>query len=425
MSFNGRTVVSKTTNEGSIPSTRAYLIIHNSSKLKVSVFDKIRIVYYTQLMKIKRLLEQKLPSLIQPGKVLVVYGPRRVGKTTLVKDFLKEYQGPYRFMNGEELSSQELLSQQNSAQLGQLISAVSLLVIDEAQRVPNIGLNLKILIDSFPHISIVATGSASLDIASKVEESLTGRKKTILLYPISFNELIQTYGAVDVKKQLNRWLIWGSYPETISIKSEEERSRYLDELAGSYLYKDILELDGVRHANKIVGLLRLLAFQIGNEVSLTELAGNLALNRKTVERYLDLLEKSFVIFRLGGFSRNLRKEIIKNSRYYFYDNGVRNSLIQNFSQLSLRNDVGQLWENYLMIERLKYLDYSEQRVNRYFWRTYDKKEIDLIEESGGVLHGYEFKLQGEVKRSTQIEFENAYNGRVRSINQKNFENFLT
>ena len=425
MSFNGRTVVSKTTNEGSIPSTRAYLIIHNSSKLKVSVFDKIRIVYYTQLMKIKRLLEQKLPSLIQPGKVLVVYGPRRVGKTTLVKDFLKEYQGPYRFMNGEELSSQELLSQQNSAQLGQLISAVSLLVIDEAQRVPNIGLNLKILIDSFPHISIVATGSASLDIASKVEESLTGRKKTILLYPISFNELIQTYGAVDVKKQLNRWLIWGSYPETISIKSEEERSRYLDELAGSYLYKDILELDGVRHANKIVGLLRLLAFQIGNEVSLTELAGNLALNRKTVERYLDLLEKSFVIFRVGGFSRNLRKEIIKNSRYYFYDNGVRNSLIQNFSQLSLRNDVGQLWENYLMIERLKYLDYSEQRVNRYFWRTYDKKEIDLIEESGGVLHGYEFKLQGEVKRSTQIEFENAYNGRVRSINQKNFENFLT
>ena len=425
MSFNGRTVVSKTTNEGSIPSTRAYLIIHNSSKLKVSVFDKIRIVYYTQLMKIKRLLEQKLPSLIQPGKVLVVYGPRRVGKTTLVKDFLKEYQGPYRFMNGEELSSQELLSQQNSAQLGQLISAVSLLVIDEAQRVPNIGLNLKILIDSFPHISIVATGSASLDIASKVEESLTGRKKTILLYPISFNELIQTYGAVDVKKQLNRWLIWGSYPETISIKSEEERSRYLDELAGSYLYKDILELDGVRHANKIVGILRLLAFQIGNEVSLTELAGNLALNRKTVERYLDLLEKSFVIFRVGGFSRNLRKEIIKNSRYYFYDNGVRNSLIQNFSQLSLRNDVGQLWENYLMIERLKYLDYSEQRVNRYFWRTYDKKEIDLIEESGGVLHGYEFKLQGEVKRSTQIEFENAYNGRVRSINQKNFENFLT
>ena len=355
----------------------------------------------------------------------MVYGPRRVGKTTLVKDFLKEYQGPYRFMNGEELSSQELLSQQNSAQLGQLISAVSLLVIDEAQRVPNIGLNLKILIDSFPHISIVATGSASLDIASKVEESLTGRKKTILLYPISFNELIQTYGAVDVKKQLNRWLIWGSYPETISIKSEEERSRYLDELAGSYLYKDILELDGVRHANKIVGLLRLLAFQIGNEVSLTELAGNLALNRKTVERYLDLLEKSFVIFRLGGFSRNLRKEIIKNSRYYFYDNGVRNSLIQNFSQLSLRNDVGQLWENYLMIERLKYLDYSEQRVNRYFWRTYDKKEIDLIEESGGVLHGYEFKLQGEVKRSTQIEFENAYNGRIRSINQKNFENFLT
>ena len=195
-------------------------------------------------MKIKRLLEQKLPSLIQPGKVLVVYGPRRVGKTTLVKDFLKEYQGPYRFMNGEELSSQELLSQQNSAQLGQLISAVSLLVIDEAQRVPNIGLNLKILIDSFPHISIVATGSASLDIASKVEESLTGRKKPILLYPISFNELIQTYGAVDVKKQLNRWLIWGSYPETISIKSEEERSRYLDELAGSYLYKDILSVFG-------------------------------------------------------------------------------------------------------------------------------------------------------------------------------------
>ena len=376
-------------------------------------------------MKIQRLLEGQIHSLIQPGKVLVLYGPRRVGKTTLINDFLKTYEGLYLFMNGEELGNQELLSQQNSAQLGQLITGTSLLVIDEAQRVPNIGLNLKIIIDSFPHISIIATGSASFDLAAQIGEPLTGRKKTVLLYPVSFNELIQTYGAVDAKQQLERWLIWGGYPETILLEAEHERSRYLDELAGSYLYKDILELDSIRHAKKIVDLLRLIAFQIGNEVSLTELASKLALNRKTVERYLDLLEKSFVIFRVGGFSRNLRKEIIKNARYYFYDNGVRNSLIQNFNRLTLRNDIGQLWENYLMVERMKHLAYNGQRVNRYFWRTYDQKEIDLIEESGGALHGYEFKWQGEVKASTKKEFESVYNGRVRSINQANFESFLT
>ena len=195
-------------------------------------------------MKIQRLLEGQIHSLIQPGKVLVLYGPRRVGKTTLINDFLKTYEGLYRFMNGEELSNQELLSQQNSAQLGQLITGTSLLVIDEAQRVPNIGLNLKIIIDSFPHISIIATGSASFDLAAQIGEPLTGRKKTVLLYPVSFNELIQTYGAVDAKQQLERWLIWGGYPETILLEAEHERSRYLDELAGSYLYKDILELEG-------------------------------------------------------------------------------------------------------------------------------------------------------------------------------------
>lgn len=377
-------------------------------------------------MKIHRLLLPQLEERVRSGQVAVVYGPRRVGKTTLVKEYLDSYQGKYLFLNADELASREALESQDVKKLGELVSGLDLLVIDEAQRVREIGLNLKIIVDAYPQLSVIATGSASFDLANKINEPLTGRKSTLTLFPISFEELVSELGAFEAKKQLERWIVWGGYPNSVVINSIQDREHFLSELVGSYLYKDVLELDDVKRADKIVDLLRLIAFQIGQEVSLAELASNVALNRETVVRYLDLLEKVFVIFRVGGFSRNLRKEVVKNHRYYFYDNGVRNSLIQNFNALNLRDDIGQLWENYLVSERMKANHYHNRLVNSYFWRTYDQKEIDLVEEAGGQLLGFEFKWkQGKLNSSTVKEFTTTYpNASVRSITSEDFDSFL-
>lgn len=368
----------------------------------------------------------QLKDALIPGKVLVLYGPRQVGKTTLARDLLASMPLRSRFVNADELLYREALASQNRQRLGEILGDAELLVIDEAQRVPDIGLNLKILIDSYPQALILATGSASFDLANKISEPLTGRKLTFNLYPVSYYEMRQAWGALETRAQLERWMVWGGYPEIVTTDDPMARQRLLGELVGSYLYRDILELEGVRRADKIVDLLRLLAFQIGQEVSVAELATSLALNRQTVERYLDLLEKAFVIFRVTGFSRNLRKEVTKNPRYYFYDNGVRNSLIQNFNKLALRNDAGQLWENYLVVERRKANQFSGRLVNTYFWRTYDQKEIDCIEEYGGQLYGYEFKWQSkEIRRATRREFLAAYpNSNLMTVDQENFEEFL-
>jgi uncharacterized protein len=378
-------------------------------------------------MKIERFLLSILPQSLLPGKVTILYGPRQVGKTTLVSDFLAlpQITRQQRFVNADELVYRETLASQDRARLGQLLGDNRLLVIDEAQRVPNIGLNLKILVDSFPQAAFLATGSASFELANQISEPLTGRTITHHLYPVSYAEIQATIGPFDARQQLDRWLIWGGYPAIVSTGSVQLREKLLDELVGAYLYRDLLELEGLRRADKLVDILRLIAFQIGQEVSIAELASSLALNRETVERYLDLLEKVFVIFKVGGFSRNLRKEITKTSRYYFYDNGVRNSLIQNFNPLSLRSDVGQLWENFMVVERRKALNYAGRRANTYFWRTYDQKEIDYIEESGGKLAGYEFKWKGEVRRATRREFLKAYPGaEVYTITPDNFETFV-
>ncbi|HNB54562.1 MAG TPA: DUF4143 domain-containing protein, partial [Anaerolineales bacterium] len=240
-------------------------------------------------------------------------------------------------------------------------------------------------------------------------------------------EISQTLGSWDAREQLDRWLIWGGYPDIVTTSTPELRERLLGELVGAYLYRDILELEGLRRADRIVDLLRLLAFQIGQEVSLTELATSLAINRQTVEKYLDLLEKVFVIFRVGGFSRNQRKEVTKNARYYFFDNGVRNSLIQNFNPLNLRTDIGPLWENFLIVERRKTNQYAARSVNSYFWRTYDQKEIDLVEEYGGRLYGYEFKWkENTVKKNVKNEFLMSYpQAELKVINQENFGKFLS
>lgn len=377
-------------------------------------------------MKIKRSILPQIQNSLQAGKVLVLYGPRQVGKTTLVKGLVESLSTRSKFVNADELIYREVLASQNSQKLGELLGDAELLVIDEAQRVPEIGLNLKILVDTFPHTKIIATGSASFELASKISEPLTGRKLTFNLYPVSYGEVQETFGKIESRAQLERWLIWGGYPAIVSTEDPTLRERLLGELVGSYLYRDILEMEGLRRADKIVDLLRLLAYQVGQEVSTTELATNLALNRSTVERYLDLLEKVFVIFKVHGFSRNLRKEVVKNSRIYFYDNGVRNSLIQNFNPLALRNDVGQLWENFLVMERRKANQLAGRNVNSYFWRTYDQKEIDCIEEHGGKLYGYEFKWQtSEIRRAVRNEFMEAYpNSELMTVSQGNFEEFL-
>lgn len=377
-------------------------------------------------MKIQRLLLTQLQSSLLPGKVLVLYGPRQVGKTTLAHDLLNSVNLRSRFVNADELIYREALASQNRQTLGEVLGDAGLLVIDEAQRVPNIGINLKILVDSFPQATILATGSASFELANQISEPLTGRKLTFTLFPVSYSELRLSLGALETRAMLERWLVWGSYPSMITTEEVGLRERLLNELVGSYLYRDILELEGVRRADKIVDLLRLLAFQIGRDVSVAELAANLAISRQTVERYLDLLEKVFVIFKVGGFSRNLRKEIAKSARYYFYDNGVRNSLIRNFNPLALRNDTGQLWENFLWIERRKANQAAGRELNSYFWRTYDQKEIDLIEEHSGKLTGYEFKWQGEqINRATRRDFIDAYpDSTLNVINQTNFEPFL-
>lgn len=383
-------------------------------------------VWYNEFMKIPRIATTNFKKKLVPGKVLVLYGPRRVGKTTLIKDFLSDQTSKYLLLNGDELSTRESLSSQDKQQLNQLLADNEILAIDEAQRIENIGLNLKILVDNNPDRIFLASGSASFDLANKVGEPLTGRKNTSFLYPICFEELRTQFGLYEAKRQLERWLIYGAYPEVVTIEDPEDRKNYLDELIGAYLYKDILEMEGVKHPEKLVDLLRLLAFQIGQEVSIAELAVNLTLNRETVERYLDLLEKSFVIFRVSGFSRNLRKEIAKNDRYYFYDNGVRNSLIQNFNPFHLRDDVGKLWENFMYIERIKANHYNGRHANIYFWRTYDQKEIDMVEEREGRLFGYEFKWRGEVKKAAEREFLETYkNSEVQTITKDNFETFLS
>ena len=377
-------------------------------------------------MKIKRFLLSQIENSLQAGKVTVLYGPRQVGKTTLVKDLMDKLPLRSKFVNADELVYREVLASQSSQRLGELLGDAELLVIDEAQRVPEIALNLKILVDTFPQAKIIATGSASFDLASKISEPLTGRKLTFNLNPVSYGEIQNTFGVIESRSQLERWLVWGGYPAIVATDDPTLRERLLGELVGSYLYRDILEIEGLRRADKIVDLLRLLAFQIGQEVSATELATSLGLNRSTIERYIDLLEKVFVIFKVNGFSRNLRKEVTKNSRIYFYDNGVRNSLIQNFNALPLRNDVGQLWENFLVMERRKANQFAGRNVNSYFWRTYDQKEIDCIEEHGGRLYGYEFKWQaGEIRRSVRNEFlENYPNSELMTVNQENFEVFL-
>lgn len=374
---------------------------------------------------ITRTLYNEIKKRLVPNQVVVLYGARRVGKTTLMNQVMKDVDGKVKFINAENSIQREEIATENFYQLQQLLKGFNYLVIDEAQKIPNIGQILKIIVDNVANIKILVSGSASFELANQVGEPLTGRKRTLTLYPIAISE-IYTGEADKINEQLEERLIFGGYPRLFNISDKQDKKEELLEIVDSYLYKDILELKEVRNPLKIRDLLVLLALQIGSEVSLNELSNSLGLHIDTVSRYLDLLQKVFVIYRLGGFSRNLRKEVAKSSKYYFYDNGIRNALINNFNSLSLRDDVGKLWENFLMTERLKTLDNKRDFVNRYFWRTYDQKEIDLVEEKDGILSTYEFKYSDSKRTKTPKAFLEAYpRSSFQCVNHKNYLSFLT
>lgn len=349
----------------------------------------------------------RLEDYLTPGKVLVLYGSRQVGKTTLLRRFLAGTKLKYKLDSGDNIKTQQILGSQDFGQIIDYLSGYELLALDEAQRVPQIGLGLKIIVDQIPGLRVIATGSSSFELSGQVGEPLTGRKKTLILYPLSQMELAETHNRHELKSRLPEWLVFGGYPSVITARSRKDKMSVLEEIVHSYLLKDILELERVKGSKILLDLLRLLAFQVGGEVSLSELGGQLGIDYKTVARYLDLLEKSFVIFSLRGYAKNLRKEITKKGKYYFYDNGVRNAVISNFNDLPIRDDAGQLWENFLAAERLKKQQYSGIYANNYFWRTWDKKEIDWLEEREGRLFGYEFKY-GAKKVKLPKEFSAAY-----------------
>jgi uncharacterized protein len=366
----------------------------------------------------------QLENYCEPQKVLVIYGARQVGKTTLIRRYLESTSFKYKIDSGDDIFLQATLANADFKTLQEYASGYELIVIDEAQRIPNIGQALKIMIDQTPGLRIIATGSSSFELAGQVGEPLTGRKRTLTLFPIAQLELLAEHNPFELKKNLSDYLIYGSYPEIIAAQNVTEKREYLIEITHSYLLKDILELDKIKNSKTLIDLLRLLAFQIGSEVSHAELAQKLGIDGKTVARYLDILEKAFVIYNLRGFSRNLRNEMTKKSKYYFYDCGIRNALIINFNALNLRNDIGGLWENFLIIERLKKQTYLPIYANNYFWRTWSQKEIDLIEEREGQLFGYEFKWGDNIVKAPTEWMESYKNAEFFNINQLNYLEFI-
>lgn len=372
---------------------------------------------------IKRVYE--LENLVKPQKVLLIYGPRRVGKTTLLNDFLDHTKLRYKLDSGDNIRTQQILSSQDFSKILEYAAGYELIAIDEAQQIPNIGMGLKILIDQAPNLRIIATGSSSFDLAQKIGEPLTGRKKTLILYPISQMELTKKYNSCELKEKLEEFLIFGSYPEIITAPSQAEKISAIQEIVNSYLLKDVLSLDKIKGSKQLIDLLKLISFQTGGEVSLSELATQVRLDIKTVGRYLDILEKAFVIKKINGFSRNLRKEITAKSKYYFLDNGIRNGVISQFNKLSDRNDAGALFENFMIMERLKFIEYKNVPASTYFWRTYNGQEIDSIEEREGKLFGFEFKWsENKIPKIPNDWIKNYSNGEYKIINKNNYLEFI-
>lgn len=366
-------------------------------------------------------MEKIKPWLFQ-GKVIIIYGPRQVGKTTLAKNILDQHSGSL-YLNCERPNVVELLSSGNLERIRSYIGNVPLVVFDEAQKIPKIGELLKLLIDTYPEIQYLATGSSSFNLISELSEPLTGRNVKFIMYPLALSELSARYNAFQIDEKVPELMRFGSYPDIVD-RSDNEKIQLLVELTSDYLFRDVLSFEKLRKSDILISLVKAIALQVGHEVSFRELSGLLKISVETVQKYIQLLEKSFVLFSLPSFSRNLRKEIGSSRKYYFYDLGIRNSLINNFNPPEIRNDTGQLWENFCLIERIKRNQTLGRTVNYYFWRTYDQKEIDLIEESEGRLSAIEFKWKSQ-KIKPPAEFLNAYSGSdFKVVNKENYRDFL-
>ncbi|OQX72446.1 MAG: ATPase [Bacteroidetes bacterium 4484_276] len=371
---------------------------------------------------IKRIVEKNILEKLKTGKAIIILGPRQTGKTTLVKKVLDGL-GDYCFLNCDNTSVKTQLEQANTQKLRQIIGKHKIVFVDEAQRVKDIGLTLKLITDEMPEVQLFVSGSSSLELLSEISEPLTGRKWEYMLFPISWQELTDHIGFLDAKMQLENRLIFGMYPEVITNQGDEKD--VLIQLTSSYLYKDLLEYKGIRKPDLIIKLLQALAFQVSSEVSFNELANLLGVDKNTIYTYIDLLEKAFIIFRLYPFKRNLRNEISTSRKIYFYDNGIRNSLIANFNPIALRQDKGALWENFLISERMKYLNYNKIWTNKYFWRTHAQQEIDYIEDKDGKLYTYEFKWNPKKTVKLPRSFSVAYpNSEYEIVNAENFDRFL-
>ena len=372
---------------------------------------------------IERTIEKRIKDRLFKGKVIVIYGARQVGKTTLVKKMLSDFGSGGRYLNCELLSIERGLAELEAEKIKSFLGDYKLIVLDEAQNITNIGRVLKIIVDTYPEIQIIATGSSSFDLLQKISEPLTGRAFTFILYPLSLAEIKGGKDMFFIESKIESLLRFGSYPEVFQLSEERARER-LNEIASNYLYKDVLKFEGLKKAGIIKNLLATLALQLGQEVSYSELAGALGINRLTVQKYIDVLEQSFVVFKLNAFARNKRKEIAKSIKVYFYDLGIRNSLVENFNGLEIRNDTGALWENFCIIERKKTNDEKSRFVNSYFWRTYDQKEIDYVEEAGGKIIGYEFRWSDKKSYKPPADFVKKYKAKVERISRGNYWKFL-
>lgn len=372
---------------------------------------------------ISRKIEENIKNSLFKGKIVIIYGARQVGKTTLAKKILSEHGDSGKYYNCELLSVERGLSEPEAEKIKAFLGDYKIVVLDEAQKIPNIGKILKIMVDTYPEMQIIATGSSSFDLLQKISEPMTGRIFQFILYPLSAGEVVDYGGRQMLYAKLENLLRFGAYPEVFSLSENAAKER-LNEIASNYLYKDILQFEGLKKSGVIKDLLQALALQMGQEVSYQELATTLGVNRLTVQKYIDILEQCFVIFKLNAFSRNKRKEISKSIKVYFYDLGIRNSLIENFNPLKIRNDAGALWENFCVIERKKINEIQKRFANLYFWRTYDQKEIDLVEEREGRLFGYEFKWQKEKKKKPKDFLETYPGASYEVVNRNNFEKFL-
>lgn len=373
-------------------------------------------------MNIKRIVQSDIADVLNSKKAVLLMGARQVGKTTLLRQIFENKQDVL-WLNGDDNDVQLMLENVNSLKWKAIIGQNKTIIIDEAQCIENIGIKLKLIADTMPDIQLIATGSASFDLANKINEPLTGRKREMLLFPLSFAEMVGHHGLWDEKRLISHRLVFGSYPEVVVDFGKEKE--ILKELVNSYLYKDVLKWDRLRKPDKIVKLLQALAFQIGSLISYNELGQICGLDSKTIEQYIILLEQSYVIFRLGSFSRNLRNELKSSRKIYFWDNGIRNALIANLNNLELRNDVGALWENYMISERIKKLNYNKLYSNYWFWRTQQQQEIDFVEERNGQIYAFEFKWNPNAKSKTPKLFLEKYkNSTFEVIHNENYEEFL-